>query len=110
MPDRFRFAFMDKGVCIVTQREVVQVKKAKSQEKAKSLEEAEPNEDTELPPLVDSDSEDENIVDAQERQERCILAASAAMASVNEPNTAVVLGPGVLRGPRRTCRASRKTA
>ena len=101
MPDRVRFAFMDKGVCIVTQREAVQVKKAKSKEKAKSLEEAEPNEDTELPPLVDSDSEDENIVDAQERQERCILAASAAMASVNEPNTAVVLGPGVFQGPLR---------
>ena len=79
MPDRFRFAFMDKGVCIVTQREVVQVKKAKSQEEAKSEEEAK---SLELPPLVDSDSEE--VVDAQEKQERCILAASAAMASVNE--------------------------
>ena len=85
---------MDKGVCIVTQREVAKVK-AKSQEKA------EPNEDTELPPLVESDTEDEDTVDAQEKQERCILAASAAMATVNEPNTAVVLGPGVFRGPMR---------
>ena len=83
----------------MTQKEQAAVKKATTQEQAKPT--ADDGED-ELPPLVvDSDSEDENVVDAQERQERCILAASAAVASVNEPSTAIVFGPGVFRGPLR---------
>ena len=93
IPDRFQCTFVDKGVCITTRKEMAQVK-------AKPAKQHNEHEDEELP-MLESDSEDENVKDAQEKQTRCILAASAAVAAINEPGATAVLGPGVFRGPLR---------
>ena len=51
--------------------------------------------------VLADDSEEEDVADAKEREERCILAASAAVSMRGGPEAAAVLGPGTFAGPMR---------